>query len=237
MSESLVKMLNNSTKVDKKNFISIAVNFQKLVNDLINNIWLKHKSEIHMKVNEVEFCKKGSAVNSSTAIGFIVEEFLVQQLPDGMFSTPTESTVQSLYDLKYKEDSKIELLVNLKVEKSGSVNSGVCAANKLVEYYGRNKKPKLYLVLKSKYSIDETNSKIIFEGTDSFYLESFITKKEFIRSDSRNWSTEFNALSGRLQHPNSNILNNLSLSNLESPEKILDFIKHSLGNALIESKL
>tara|TARA_Y100001970_G_C14219275_1_gene851630 strand:+ start:1058 stop:1768 length:711 start_codon:yes stop_codon:yes gene_type:complete len=234
MKNELKEILKSSSKIDLIQYRAIASLFQKYVVDLVSDIWLKNNNQIIMELNDVPICLEGSAVNSSTAFGFIIEEFLVRQLPMNEFKTLTESTVNSVYDFKFFDDSKIELLVNLKVERA--TNNGVCAAKILMDYYNRNTKPKLYLILKSKYLIDSQNSNVLFDGIQSYYLESFITNEYLIKSDSRNWSTSFNILSGRLQSPNKNVMKNLGIDDIPSPDSVLRFINNDLEKALIRSK-
>ncbi len=233
--EELVKYLKKVNSIGKEEYQKIANLFQRLVVKDIQNIWLKHKKKIDMRLNKIPICLEGSAVNSSTAFGFIIEEFLVQQLSKKDYDKPTESTIASLYDFKFKIDEKIELMVNLKVERSGGTNSGVCAGNILKNYYSKDSKPKLYLVVKSEYDINDKKSQVNFQGLSSVYLESFITKEGLLKSDSRNWSDTFNILSGRLQLPSKDKLEGVSISDIPEPSEILDFI-NDLANKLGISK-
>ena len=113
--EALVKYLKQVNSIGKEEYQEIAKLFQRLVIKDIQDIWIKHKKKIDMRLNKIPICLEGSAVNSSTAFGFIIEEFLVQQLSTKEYDKPKESTIASLYDFKFKMDDKIELLVNLKV--------------------------------------------------------------------------------------------------------------------------
>jgi len=233
--EELVSYLKKVKKIGKEEYQKIAELFERVVVEDVTEIWKKHKSKIDMRLNNIPVCLEGSAVNSSTAFGFLIEEFLVQQLPKEEYFTSDGGTTTSAYDVKLKEDDKIELLVNLKVEKDGSSNNGVCAGNILKNYYDKDDKPKLYLILKSKYKIDERNSKVLFVGIESLYLESFLTKEGMLKSDSRNWSNVFNALSGRIQIPNKSKLKNIGIKDIPEPEKILRFMD-DLGDRLLATK-
>jgi hypothetical protein len=233
--EELISYLKKVKTIGKEEYQKIAELFEKVVVEDVSEIWKKHKEKINMRLNDVPVCLEGSAVNSSTAFGFLIEEFLVQQLPKDEYFSSDGSTTTSAYDVKLKEDDKIELLVNLKVEKDGSSNNGVCAGNILKNYYDKNDKPKLYLILKSKYKIDEKNSNVLFKGIESLYLESFLTKDGMLKSDSRNWSNIFNALSGRIQIPNKNNLKSIGIKDIPEPEKILRFMD-VLGDKLLATK-
>ncbi len=233
--KELYDFLNSITDIDQRTYQKIAQLFQKAVEEDILKIWEKHQKNIDMRLNNVPVCLPGSAVNSSTAFGFLIEEFLVQQLSKEDYFETVNSTVKSAFDFKLKKEDKIHLLVNLKVEKEGVSNNGVCAGNILKNFYDSDNKPKLYLILKSKYKIDENNSKVLFKGIESHYLEIFLTKEGYLKSDSRNWSSEFNVLSGRIQLPNKNKLKELSIEDIPDPKKILSFMS-IIGDKLLESK-
>ena len=196
----LNKHIEKSNLENLQEYRKVAVLFQQLVEEEILNIWKKNDKKIAMFLSNVPLCKEGSAVNSSTAIGYLMEEFLVQQLSKNHFSKPDEKANTSAFDFSFK-NKKIHLVVNLKAEKTPGKNNGVCAGQQLLKFYTQDKKPKLYLVLKSKYSIDTKESKIDFLGLESRYLESWITYGK-VKADRRGWSEKFNPLSGRLQQPN-----------------------------------
>ncbi len=233
--EELVAYLKKVKNIGKVEYQKIAELFEKVVVEDISQIWEKHKERIDMRLNDVPVCLEGSAVNSSTAFGFLIEEFLVQQLPKDEYYTADGGTTTCAYDVKLKNDEKIELLVNLKVEKEGSTNSGVCAGNILKNYYDKDNKPKLYLILKSKYKIDEKKSEVVFRGIESLYLESFLTKEGMLKSDSRNWSNVFNALSGRIQIPNKSNMENIGIKDIPEPEIRLRFMDN-LGDRILATK-
>lgn len=228
----LIESQGETLSID--DYRSIAREFQVLVEGAVLDIWETHGNRLFLELNGVPVATKGSAVNTSTAIGFLVEEFLVKQLPE-WFSQGVSATGNSAFDFFYSDDSKVKLMVNLKVEKNTSNNKGVVAANILRSEYLANAKPKIYLVLKSKYHIDESTSSLVFDGLESIILESFITRPGALKSDNRNWSKEFKALSGRLQLPNAGILKECSTSTIPSPEHIHKFMEE-LPNHLQATK-
>ena len=67
------------------------------------------------------------------------------------------------------------------------------------------------------------------------YLESFITKKGFLRSDSRNWTSEFNVLSGRLQTPSPSQITNFDVKSIPKPGEVWSFI-NNISEKLNEAK-
>lgn len=205
-----------------KNYQEVAKHFQVLVNETIKCIWLFHHSTIYFEMNQVKLALKGSSINNSTAIGYIVEEFIVRQLPD-IFKKEKISTNNSAFDFKYLEDNILDLVVNLKAEKKGSSNKGICAGNILKDFYTSNNNPKLYLIAKSKYEIDEENSQLKIIDNNSIFLESFILDN--LNADKRNWSADFKPLSGRLQTPSEGITKKLSYKDIPEAKLILELIK------------
>ena len=225
--ETKINGLSGAITIDQ--YREIADLFQKLVEISIKDIWEKHNNKIQLRLNDIPICLQGSAVNTSTAFGFIVEEFLVRQLPD-FFTSSIQSTINSVEDFSYSDNLKIELMVNLKVEKNTSNNNGIVAGNILRNHYLSTPKPKLYLVMKSKYHLDEDRSDLLFDGISSYYLESFITRPNCLRADSRNWSSEYNILSGRLQAPSSTELLKCGINTIPSPELVREFIGNLAEN-------
>jgi len=214
----------------------IAHIYQMLVEEVIETIWEKHNNKIHMELNNIPICLEGSAVNTSTAIGYMVEEFLVRQFPP-FLKRSLNSTINSAEDAIYEDDEKIELMINLKVEKNTSSNNGIVAGNILQQRYLSNTKPKLYLILKSKYYLDESNSTLLFNGLESYYLESFINDPMCLNADSRNWSKEFNILSGRIQCPNKEKLREKSIDTIPPYAEIHKFMSELAKNLAKEKNL
>lgn len=225
--------IKNKTKEDFyeiDNYKKVAMLFQNLVDSNIKSIWEKHKDTLLMYINNVPICNKGSAVNSSTAFGFIVEEFLSKQMLD-CFIWPDGSTTNSSYDLIFKNhQEKILLAVNLKVEKKGSSNNAIAGWTSLQSFYLEDKKiPKLYLISKSKYFIDENRSELKIDWYSSYYLESFLIWYIF-KADHRNWSKDYNALSWRIQSPTKNELKNFWIKTIPEYKKIFNFINELENN-------
>ena len=228
--ESLKSYLSGASKdITQSEYQEIARRFRSLAEACVNEIWQLHKGELYLALNGIEVATAGSAVNTSTAVGFLVEEFIVKQLPT-IFSTGGRATGNSAFDFTYDSDPKIKLLVNLKVEKNTSTNTAIVAGNILRNEYLSDSRPRLYLILKSKYHIDEARSTLIFDGLESYFLESFITTRGGLKSDRRSWSEEFKILSGRLQLPAAKILSESGEATIPSPNKIRDFIENLAAN-------
>lgn len=226
---SITKNLKPS--IFHKDYLKYALLFQELVMQDVEHILNKHKRTLYISINEVELAKKDSAINSSTAYGYIVEEFIVRQLPY-YYKKPLENTNNSPFDFQLISDGKIHLYVNLKVEKD--TNNAVCAAGKLIDLYKSYKHPILYLILKLPYDIDESHSSLLINKPVSIYLESFITT--YVKADSRNWtSKEYKPLSGRLQTPNNNNFDKYTYDKIPPFNEVKDAI-NKIEYLLMEGK-
>jgi hypothetical protein len=236
----LDQYLDNNNLSIVENYRESARKFHNIIKNMLEYIILELGSELDMSINNVKILASGSVLKGSTAMGFIVEEIITRILKDSNLSNnfifPLE-TIDSAYDLKYNH-SKIDLLCNLKVEKHGelekgehnnkvSSNNGIVAGKILQKEYAKNIDiPKLYLISKVPYIIDLDNSKLLLlkERVTNHYLESFICSG--IKSDNRNWSQEFNPLSGRLQMPTKTKLHNYSINTIPEYKEIRNLISH-----------
>jgi len=228
--ELLKQYIDEVNTIGQAEYQKIAELFKNAVMEDINKIWAKHKSSILMELERVKLCTQDSTINSSTAIGYILEEFIIKQLPKE-YDRFNGSTTIAAADFFWKDKSKIELYVNFKADKGGKSNNAVCAANKLINLYSQNKKPKLMLILKSVYSIDENHSRIHIKDVRSVFLESFLFEyKNKVSKDNRNWSKEFNPTSGRLQVPNGK--SNSSIKGIPHPDEVNKFISEELPELL-----
>ncbi len=154
-----------------------------------------------------------NCIESSTAPGFILEEFIVSKLAvftqdhDGFKEIIVKrndgSTTTSSYDC-YVDFEGIRILINHKAEKEGGKNAGIASINKLYNDYVIHKpdQEKAFLVLKLKYkyiiSSRDNQRKFFISGMDSFFLEEIDFSKEH-KQDYRNWSKDFKSSSGRLR--------------------------------------
>jgi DNA (cytosine-5-)-methyltransferase len=198
---------------------------QEKITEYTTQIFKVYGNELLLRLEEYNLLKdENNCLESSTAIGFIIEEFLVSKLriyteehkgDELIIDKSARKTVNSSYDCfsNYKD---IFIMINVKVEKSE--NNAVASINKLYKDYVE-KDPeieKAYLILKIKYdygiSIKDNQRKIFIEGLDSYYLEEFDFSKGHSQ-DYRNWSKDFKPESGRLQlKPNDQKLNKDEIS-------------------------
>ncbi|MDE6473248.1 MAG: hypothetical protein K2K73_02435 [Ureaplasma sp.] len=150
--------------------------------------------------------RQDNCIKSSTAIGFCLEEFIVNKLIDRTKNNilneeifiernNTKGTQNSSYDFYCKYKNEL-FLINLKADKGS--NNAIAAINQLYLDYVQNNQNyiKHFLILKLSYKIKE--SKIEINDIYSYFLEEVDFSKGY-RSDSRNWSKKYNNNSGRLQ--------------------------------------
>lgn len=153
-----------------------------------------------------------NCIASSTAPGFILEEFIVSKLAtftqnhDGekevIVKRNEGSTISSSYDC-YVDYKDVKILINHKAEKEDVNNNGIAAINKLYRDYvlSEPEQEKAFLVLKLGYkyivSQRDCQRKFFISSIDSFFLEEIDFSKEH-KQDHRNWSKNFKSSSGRL---------------------------------------
>lgn len=198
--------------------------FQELVNSKLKSIFDKYNNEVLLSLNNLNVLNHpNNCIESSTSIGFLMEEFVITYLEKETLDTNfeikrinTRKTIESSYDC-YCVYKNIFIMINVKLEKN--VNNAIAAINilhsdyldenidELVSSYTSDFKiEKAYLVLKVNYSIEQSrqpnysNQNIIrVKDIYSFYLEEINFSKEGHKQDQRNWSSEFNKNSGRLE--------------------------------------
>ncbi|QBF34807.1 hypothetical protein EG856_02690 [Mycoplasmopsis phocirhinis] len=190
------------------------------LNKELNNIFKIYGYEIEIKAEDLNLLKsRNSCLRSSTAIGYILEEFIYQKFKnifknekDVNIFRSSYSTQKSSYDfLITKKD--YDLLINVKSDKGigGGKNKAIAAINQLYKDYSNQmnfEKDFYYIVLKISYQLDQVKNdfndkqivyfeKIKICGFNVFSLEE-ISFANGHKQDNRNWSREFNPSSGRL---------------------------------------
>lgn len=181
----------------------------------LSEIFKVYGNELLLRLEEYNLLtNSNNCIETSTAIGFVMEEFIVSKLEtytrnhNGINEIKIEringrSTIKSSYDCFTIYDG-VFVMINIKVQKGRTANNAVAAINILHnDYVSTNQEQeKAYLVLKTLYdfglSKNDCQRKILIKGLSGYYLEeldfSFGHKQ-----DHRNWSMRFNANSGRLQ--------------------------------------
>lgn len=183
------------------------------VEESARQIFQVYGNELELKLEDYNLLShKNNCLESSTAIGFIIEEFLVSKLEKytacressiGKVIRNSGPTVTSSYDC-HISFANIKTLVNIKAQKWHKANDGVAAINKLYHDFAvvDPGQQKAYLVLKVIYSynkpVNGENKKITVKDIEAYYLDEINLFGEH-KQDHRNWSSNFNQLSGRLQ--------------------------------------
>lgn len=186
---------------------------QNKIQEYITTILKVYGNELLLLLEDYNLLQNPkNCIESSTAPGFILEEFIISKLAIFTQSHDSEteivikrndsSTTTSSYDC-YVDFKGVKILINHKAEKEGSNNAGIAAINKLHSDYVLSdpKQEKAFLVLKLgyKYIISEKDNqrKFFISSIKSFFLEEVDFSKEH-KQDHRNWSAEFKVSSGRL---------------------------------------
>ena len=165
-----------------------------------------------------------NCIETSTAPGFIMEEFIVSKLEiytadhDGendikILRLANQTTANSSYDC-YAYYKGLFVMINIKIQKEGAANNAVAAINILHRDYVELSplQEKAFLILKTHYtfgnSATDSQRKIKIRDIECYCLEEIDFSKGH-KQDNRNWSANFNANSGRLQLPASWLIHNL----------------------------
>lgn len=192
-------------------YLGFIKSFQKKVEKYTQEIFKVYGNELQLKLEDFNLLEnKNNCLESSTAFGYIIEEFLVSKLEiytklhnntnDYKIVRSAGSTTNASYDCFCNSD--IFAMINIKAVKE--TNNAISAINILYNDYVKTNPntEKCFLVLKVFYKIDTSNidgkRKIIIGDIKSFFLEEIDFSKTHTQ-DHRNWSENFNANSGRLQ--------------------------------------
>ncbi|MDS1315730.1 hypothetical protein [Aliarcobacter butzleri] len=227
------------------NYRKCAKYYEKLILSIIIEILEKHNYILDFTINNVKLLSEGSVLNSSTAIGYIIEEFLSRQIKNSRdyshsFHFPYK-TSDSAFDFMFKSNS-IQLYCNIKAEKEGeykkqklisgkSSNKGIASAEAIYKLYSNEPKiPKLYLIIKLPYSIEVTKSVLILnKKIETYYLENFILFNT--KADNRSWSKKNKKISGRLQSPGNKDMKKYTINTIPN-YKLIRYVINNLNNLL-----
>lgn len=196
-----------------------VLDFENKLKEYSETIFRVYGKELVLRLEEYNLLQnKHNCIESSTATGFVLEEFLVSKLEmythcgdksEYVIDRFEEATVRKSFDCFCTKDG-VRFLVNIKAEKKGSSkNNGVAAISQLYKNYciDNPEVEKAYVILKVKYSIkdayeDSYNRKavprhIYIDSMDSFCLEELDFSKGH-QQDHRSWSISSNNKNGRL---------------------------------------
>lgn len=222
----------------------LSLKFQDYFLKTINLILEEQKHFFTINLNKFNLLSnKNSIIKSSTAIGFLVEEFIISQLinkniDSDLFQMYRDNhNSKKSYDCYYTKDSDI-FLVNIKTNKNN--NNAIAAIQTLLSDYKQfsmEGKTVHFAVIKLNYSIltidnfsKTTSGLSIQPEVDFYFLEQIDFSKEHIQ-DKRNWSKEYNACAGRLlvskQFLNEHSKSIDQISNLSTLEELSNICKNS----------
>ena len=179
----------------------------KIKND-IDLIYKLSSNELILELAKENLLElKDNCIESSTAIGYCIEEFIykkLHRLDSNFYKRNNSSTQRSSYDL-WVLKNKILILINLKVNKKN--NNAIAALNQIYKDYclSNPDQEKLFLIFKTNYKIK--NKMIKIENTNCFYFEE--CKFNLIKTDNRRWSVKGGELSCRLQYNSNNKMNEI----------------------------
>ncbi|WBX36446.1 UpaP162 family type II restriction enzyme [Mycoplasma capricolum] len=195
------------------NYYKIALELQDIVTEIIGVIFGSKKNELEIKVEDLNVLQRNNnSINSSTAIGYLIEEYVIVKLLNYFNSQQNKKEIkmnvkkvsnQNSYDFAIVYKNHL-FYINLKTYQKN--NNAIAAIKKLyddyVEYNGVF--PLHFLIFKINYNIglssDNENIKIIINSTESYFLEE-INFSEW-HQDKRSWSEAVDFNSGRLQVSN-----------------------------------
>lgn len=185
------------------------LDFRKEIVSYIDCIFRTYGKELVLRLEEYNLLQnKHNCIESSTAFGFILEEFIVAKLE--MFTHCDDSTKYKIfrfdgptssesYDSYSINSDNCKFLINIKAEKKGSSNNGIAAITQLYKNYCLEDpdQKKSFVLFKIMYSIgeaiEESENKrakprhIHIDGIESFCLEEVDFSKEH-QQDNRRWS-------------------------------------------------
>lgn len=185
------------------------LDFQEQIKNYANCIFKTYGKELVLRLEEYNLLQnKHNCIESSTAIGFVLEEFIVSKLE--MFTHCDDSTKYKIdrfvgatasesFDCFSISKSGCKFMVNVKAEKTGSANNAIAAIGQLHRNYclEEPKQEKSFILFKVLYSIGEATEDnehkrakprhIHIDALDSYCLEEVDLSKGH-QQDNRSWS-------------------------------------------------
>lgn len=196
--------------------------FQKEIRDYADCIFKTYGKELVLRLEEYNLLQnKHNCIESSTAIGFVLEEFVVSKLE--MFTHCDDTTKYKIdrfvgatasesYDCFSVGKNGCKYMVNIKADKNGKSNNSIAAITQLHRNYCLENpgQEKSFILFKILYSIGDATEDneikrakprhIHIDGIESYCLEEVDFSKEH-KQDYRSWSNakENTSNNGRLQ--------------------------------------
>lgn len=140
--------------------------FENAMLQYASSIFKTYGKELVLRLEEYNLLQnKHNCIESSTAIGFLLEEFIVSKLEmythcdsssEYVIDRFVGATTAESYDF-FSESEDIRFMVNVKVERNSGTNDAIAAIGQLYKNYCQEQpeRVKSYIVLKVSYSIGE----------------------------------------------------------------------------------
>lgn len=200
-------------------FYADICDFKEKICEYVTQIFKYNSNELILRLEQLNLLNnEDNCLESSTAFGFIIEEFLVSKLDeytmthDGTRDYRVQRTgkgaAETSYDCVAEIHHGIRALVNIKVCKNNGANNAVAAIRQLYADYVTTdpETPKCFLVVKVYYDFCKSirngtrgERAISIKGVRAFFLDEVDFATEH-KQDHRSWSSKKkDANSGRLQ--------------------------------------
>lgn len=197
-----------------------SLEFQEKIKEYARNIFKTYGRELVLRLEEYNLLQnKHNCIESSTAIGFVLEEFLVSKLEMYTHCSDEEyridrfvgATSSESFDcFSIKDD--IKYMVNVKCVKQGSNNDAVAAIRQLYRNYclEEPEQEKSFILFKVKYEIRDAYEDseyrrakprhLYISELETFCIEEIDFSKGH-QQDNRSWSanSDTSRNNGRLQ--------------------------------------
>lgn len=196
--------------------------FKEWLVDYVDNLFSVYEHELKLELaNYNVLSRTENNIESSTAIGFILEEFIIAKLKSftehkksAKFIVNPAQSAHLSYDC-FADFNNIRFLINIKCAKK--TNDAIAAITKLHSDYCNDDTEKSFVILKIFYSFTKKDSErsILINDYDIFCLEEVDFSRGHVQ-DHRNWSIDTNNLnSGRL-----NVSNNFRINDVTPAEDV-----------------
>ena len=193
-----------------------TLDFQVKLKQYADEIFKVYGRELVMRLEEYNLLQnKHNCIESSTAIGFVLEEFLVSKLEMYTHCGKEEyvidrfigATASESFDC-YSIKDRMKFMVNVKAEKKGKANNALAAIGQLHRNYclEEPEQEKNFVLFKVKYSIQDAYEDSEFRRAkprclhigelDSYCLEEVDFSKEH-KQDNRSWSVAVDGKSNK----------------------------------------
>lgn len=190
--------------------------FERVLKELVEHILRTYGKELVLRLEEYNLLQHtNNCIESSTALGFILEEFVVSKLniyttceppQEYVIERTNRATTTDSFDCFCVHDG-VKFLINVKCTRDLQSNNAIAAINKLYHNYvvEAPDQPKAFIILKLQYGIGEERLErprhITTLAMETYCLEEMDFSMGH-KQDNRSWSrtkTRADRNSGRLE--------------------------------------